>query len=302
LIPHFASVPEALSFHSQTHPADPWLFSVDGWHWRWRSFRAVDFWVRAWSASLADLSPGSEVWYPSHVGPAAVVADLAIQAAGLVAVPSPEAPLDAACFVPSSDDPHRRWTLRQPGLEDVPLDIPDARASSLGTAVLNDDRAHLGGAVTSGPSSRRRWTAGELKTLAFGIPAPAPKGVVVTSISADHALGRAVLSWATVHGASLVLEPDPPALVSTALWARPTLFVGTPEEIALLEAGIRKGDRRLRSRLRRTFSRRSTPSAERLRHLVVRGETLGPDRLEFWRERGVGVITEPEVLAPGPVV
>jgi hypothetical protein len=50
-----------------------------------------------------------------------------------------------------------------------------------------------------------------------------------------------LLSWSLLSGAALVLEPDHRALGATAVWARPTLFLGDDEDLRRLasEAGDR---------------------------------------------------------------
>lgn len=84
-----------------------------------------------------------------------------------------------------------------------------------------------------------------------------------------------MMAWATLSGAAVVLEPDPALRTATAAWVRPTVFHGTPGEIADLRARagkVRKG--RLPFR--------------RLRTVVVDGE-ISEEEADFWRGCGVGI-------------
>jgi hypothetical protein len=93
---------------------------------------------------------------------------------------------------------------------------------------------------------------------------------------------RAMLSWATVAGAAVVLEPNPALRAATAAWVRPTVFHGTPEEVAALRRWVeREKPGFLRRRPRLPF--------RRLRTLLVMGGPLPPQEEKFWRERGVRV-------------
>jgi hypothetical protein len=89
---------------------------------------------------------------------------------------------------------------------------------------------------------------------------------------------RALLSWATVAGAALILEPDPGSVVGTAVWARPTLFAGAAEEVARLRHAA---ERQSRGWLRR-FGRLRTL-------LVTEAGPLPAEDDVFWRERGVAM-------------
>lgn len=84
-----------------------------------------------------------------------------------------------------------------------------------------------------------------------------------------------MLSWATVTGAAVALEPEPGLRIATTAWVRPTVFHGTAEEIAALRAWVEKGRRR-----------RGLPFG-RLRTVLVAGEELGRKEAAFWSGRGV---------------
>jgi hypothetical protein len=86
---------------------------------------------------------------------------------------------------------------------------------------------------------------------------------------------RTMMAWATLSGAAVVLEPDPALRVATAAWVRPTVFHGTPGEIADLRARVGRG-------------RKGRLPFRRLRALVVVG-TLAEEDAAFWEERGAQV-------------
>jgi hypothetical protein len=86
---------------------------------------------------------------------------------------------------------------------------------------------------------------------------------------------RAMLSWATVTGAAVALEPSLGLRVATAAWVRPTVFHGTAEEIIALRAWVEKK------------KKRGLPFGRLRTVLVGGGEELGDDEAAFWREWGV---------------
>jgi hypothetical protein len=94
---------------------------------------------------------------------------------------------------------------------------------------------------------------------------------------------RAMLSWATLAGAAVVLEPNPALRVATAAWVRPTVFHGTAAELAALRSWVKKEKKGwLRRRPRLPF--------RRLRSVLVTGpESLRAEEEPFWAERGVRV-------------
>jgi hypothetical protein len=91
------------------------------------------------------------------------------------------------------------------------------------------------------------------------------------------------MAWATLSGAAAVLEPDPALRAATAAWVRPTVFHGTPGEIADLRARAgRAGKGRLPFR--------------RLRTVLVAGE-IPEEEAAWWRERGVRLEPSPLPLS-----
>jgi hypothetical protein len=103
----------------------------------------------------------------------------------------------------------------------------------------------------------------------------ATRDIVVLSGPLDDPAERAMLSWALMTGAAVVLEPNPVQRVATAAWIRPTVFHGTPEEIAALHQWVEKARQRW---------------WRRLRAVLVKGAQGLPDSEEaFWRQRGVEI-------------
>ncbi len=90
--------------------------------------------------------------------------------------------------------------------------------------------------------------------------------------------GRLFGAWALVSGAALVLEPNPERRPGAVLWARPTVFYGSGDELAAL---------RLRAAARRGVRRWG-----RLRTLFQDGQ---PDAADagFWAERGARLLRLP---------
>jgi hypothetical protein len=89
---------------------------------------------------------------------------------------------------------------------------------------------------------------------------------------------RQLLAWATWTGAALLLEADRSAGPASAVWARPTLFHGDPEDVAVLR---RAADRRHLFRPRLPFGRLHT--------ILVDGDLPAGDRA-FWEGRGVRLV------------
>src|SRR6185295_5492287 len=109
------------------------------------------------------------------------------------------------------------------------------------------------------------------------------RDIVVLSGPLEIPEERAMLSWATVAGAAVVLEPNPALRVATAAWVRPTVFHGTAAEVAALRTWVEKEKRGwLRRRPRLPF--------RRLRTVLLTGaEALPLEEEAFWADRGVRV-------------
>jgi hypothetical protein len=129
----------------------------------------------------------------------------------------------------------------------------------------------------------------QLARMPDAAPARKARGIVVLCGPFDDPAEGALLAWATLCGAAVVLEPTPALRVPTALWARPTVFLGSPEEIAALRHRVARESSRRRFAL--WGRRRRALPLRRLRALLVRGAAgLPEDDAAFWRGRGVAVL------------
>ena len=132
-------------------------------------------------------------------------------------------------------------------------------------------------------------TAAELADAADRISRLLPPGdrreILVLGGGLEEPATRALLSWATVAGAALLLEQEAVNVLGTAVWARPTVFAGTVDETTRLR---RAAERYEQGRLRRL--RRPGPPFGRLHSvLVTEPGPLPQEDADFWRRRGVTV-------------
>lgn len=212
--------------------------------------------MSAWAERLAGLPAGSQVSFSYTALPEAVILDLAIQAAGLASVP-------VSGSVPKG------WGER---FEiDPPSPVPLFHRSP-GEGAMPDLAA-----------------IAERVQAEIGPPRKGSREIVVLSGPLSQPEERAMLSWATVAGAAVVLEPNPALRVATAAWVRPTVFHGTVEEIAALRGWVEKEGKGW-------FRRRRLPF-RRLRRVLVVGTGALADEA-FWNERGVGIITMARIPPP----
>jgi len=236
-----------------------------GWDWAWRSWGELARCMDAWAEPLSRLPPGTRASFLYRSLPESVILDLAIQAAGLVSVP-------AAAHEKSRGE--GAW-IEIEGLE--------VRISPPGS--LSDrpwEEREVGGAVVISRGQPVEWTAAELvaagERLGEEIGPGEGREIVVLGGPLDDPVERTMLAWATLAGAAVVLEPNPELRAATAAWARPTVFHGTPGEIAALRVWVEKerGKRLPFRRLRTVLV--SSGAAE-----------LAEEDAAFWRGRGVRV-------------
>lgn len=148
-----------------------------------------------------------------------------------------------------------------------------------------------------GPGGRPTvLTASDLARAAEAISRELPeergteREILVLGGSLEEPATRAVLSWATVEGAALLLEHDPGSVLGSAVWARPTLFAGAAEEIAgLRRAAERQGEGRLHRLRPRRRRPRGLPFGRLRTILSADSGPLAPEDEFFWRDRGVQV-------------
>ena len=284
-------LPAALFLHAGSSPEEPWLFQPEGWDWRWHSWREIAREVRARAEGLAAHPRGSRVAFPYAARPEAIVLDLAIQAAGLVAAPTSAPPPEPSPPQPSSPAPS---LPPSPGEEGEKQEEVDLKAPSL--PVRGEGRGRErggwgseggGGAVVIRNGQPVELSAADLIALAGRIQEliePIGKrDIVVLGGPLEDPDERAMLSWATLAGAAVVLEPNPALRLATAAWARPTIFHGTADELTALRQWVEKEKSRwLRRSPRLPF--------RRLRTVLVTGpEALGQEEKEFWEGRWVRV-------------
>jgi hypothetical protein len=236
-------------------PEEPWLFRAEGWDWIWHPWRELAGWMERWREALSALPPGSRAAFRYDARPESVILDLAIQAAGLVSAPNGE-----------RED---SWWIER---RDLDIEI------SPGPHHPPDNAA---GAVVRIEGRSVDWTTAEIvaagERLHGLIGETGKREIVVLSGSLEDPLERTMMAWATLSGAAVVLEPTPALRAATAAWVRPTVFHGTPEEVADLRARVGKG-------------RKGRLPFRRLRTVLVAGEISG-EEAGFWKERGVGVVS-----------
>lgn len=241
-----SSLPAALFRRAASDPEGPWLFRSEGWDWPWQPWGEVARRVSFWAERLSSLPPGTRVAFADQTRPEAVVLDLAVQAAGLVSVPARDERDLEECRVwadleTDSGAPAGLERLRLP-------------ASGEGTGLVLARTA--GGAVVRREGRPVELSQPDLIALADRLqeqipPPPKPvREILVAGRSLADFEDRAVLAWATVTGAAVLLPPTPESRAATAAWARVTVFHGTEAEIAALRAAMETGSGRRFSRLR----------------------------------------------------
>jgi hypothetical protein len=293
----WAGIAGAFAEHARLRPEEPWLFVQRGWDWRWTSFGELAGRVAATVEALRDVGPGRRVGYSGRLSPSLVAADLALQAAALVAVPvaaelseaarreaarmrgceawlelddgaGAEAPAGLACRVeglsPSEGQPAAP-RCAEPGL-------PEGSAPSL----------RRGGVLIARAARSAEVSSGEMESAASALAGSIGPGrereITVLARCLAEPLARLQLAWATLASAAVVLEPDPPAFVATAAWARATVLAGTPEDLALAWERAAVGQGR-----RSPFGRLHT-------WLVAEPEAVPESIATPWQHRGVRIL------------
>jgi hypothetical protein len=242
-------ITQALFDHADRTPEDPWLFRRMGWDWRWISFRAAAAEVRARMAdSGSDVilrrGTSGRIWEEERS-----------------ARPDPSArnsPQDDFASSVLSD-----LALQAVG-QPVTVQNPDGESVTLSSDDLAQAAAAISRALPEMPAKRRE--------------------ILVLGGALDEPATRAMLSWATVAGAALLLEHDAGSVLGSAVWARPTLFAGTVEQIA----GLRRAAERQEEGIFRRLRRPGRPFG-RLHTVFATDLALPATEESFWRDRGVCV-------------
>ncbi len=271
----------ALNEKARTDPDEPCLFYRPALDWHWCSWAELSAAVRGLVDRLGAQAAGSRIAFADRATPAAVAADLAIQAAGLVAVAETRAGELGGCAARLDDpDLFRRPPLR--GGRTRPAPAIAERASG-GVEI-----------VLAGGPKRLEVTelAGVARAAFRPLPPPSDRDVLVFCASFADGTGRLLLTWAQVSGASVVLEPEPEAWLATSTWVRPTLLAGTAPEILRFHAALGA------SPLRRRWWRRGLGAPiDRLRAVVVLGaQALPAAEIAFWQGLDVQVLALDEKI------
>lgn len=237
------SLPAALFERAALDPEEPWLFRSEGWDWPWQPWGDAARRVSFWAERLSGLPPRTRVAFADQPRPETVILDLAIQAAGLVSVPARREGDLEGCQV---------WADLSPD-SGAPAGLERLRLPAFGEGTgLVPDRAP-GSVIARREGHAVELSQEDLLALADRIQAqipPPPKplrDVLVAGRSLADIEDRAVLAWATVTGAAVLLPPTPESRVATAAWARVTVFHGTEEEIAALRTAMGRRFGRLRA-------------------------------------------------------
>jgi hypothetical protein len=261
-VPAIPSPYSALLRHAKLASEEPWLFRSEGLDWRWTTWGDLARQATAWASHLAGHPPASRFAFPYRPGPESIALDLGIQGAGLFSAPE---------TTPSSPS--------SPG-------GPGGRLGEEGRGDEGLGWGNTGGSVVQIEGTPVEVHAEEIMGMADRVQAEvAPprrvgeREIVVLGGALETLEERAMLSWATVTGAAVALEPSPGLRVATAAWVRPTVFHGSAEETAVLRAWMKKKMRGL------PFGR--------LRTLLVTGGELGEEEAAFWRAFGVRVSRVP---------
>jgi acyl-CoA synthetase (AMP-forming)/AMP-acid ligase II len=252
-----SNLPAALFHHAAAGREEPWLFRAEGWDWRWHSWGEVAGWVSAWAERLSGLPAGSRAAFSYAPHPRDVALDLALQAAGLVPVPV-SVPMNGG-----REGCGARFWVEIAGEE-----LRVTELSPAGSAALETPPDLIG-------------LAERVQAEIRGALRKSTREIVVLGGPLERAEERAMLSWAAVAGAAVVLEPDPALRVATAAWVRPTVFHGTAAELARLRTWVEKEARGL--------WRRGPGLPFRRLGTVLATEEMPEAEKGFWEGRGVWV-------------
>lgn len=292
-LPMFSPEPLLLSHrlarHLGSRGLEPFLFIQEGWDWRWLSFAQVAEAVVTAARELSRLPAGVAVGFLDRLRTDDVILDLALQMAGLVSVPAPDAETARSRGA-------RRWIDREGGagsLERVEWKVPAPEWGAFGgggTVTFEQLGAceRAGGAVVVETDdglatwSTADWAScGEEAARVLGPASLDPSGRDITVLAGRLSAPPvcAQLGWALASGAAVLLEGDAEAALETALWARPTVLAGSAADLA-----------RLAERPEAARTGRRAPLA-RLRACWVSDVSKLPAGLtESWERRGVRVL------------
>lgn len=231
--------------------------------------------VSGWAAPLARYPAGTRASYLAAPHPQSVLLDLALQAAGLIAVPLSGGPREP--------EPRPRVEI-----EGESLVLPSLEEAGVSAAALPDpERLGSGGAVL-GDIGETLLSQGDLLAAAERLGRAIPteererRDVVVLARTPESPAERDLLSWVTLTGAAVLFEPDPALLVPTAVWARVTVFAGTVADLVQLRTAAEEDESGFR-----VFGRRRRRPFGRLRAVLSTDGEMAVEGEAFWKERRV---------------
>jgi hypothetical protein len=299
-------LPGALRRQAAADPESPFLFWPDGWNWRWWSWRETAELAARWAAPLAGLPPACRVGFADAAYPGAIALDLAVQSAGLTPVPLVLGRGGGASA--GHGQQGREVQGAEPALAAAEragclawLEVVGGEARMTRLAAPAEGAAPAAGdpeiLVAGDAGSWRRLSQSELLTAAAEVERAIAsrsgrradsqeREILVAGWPLQEWAGRLLAAWAVAAGAALVLEADPALRLGAVLWARPTVFHGTAEELAVLRLRVEA------ARWPRRRPRRQVPPLGRLRTLFQHGAPAADDAA-FWQERGARLLRLP---------
>lgn len=313
-MPDLPSSPAALRRRAAADPESPFLFWPEGWNWRWWSWRQVAEQMDRWKEPLTALPPGALVGFEGCAYPDAIPLDLAVQEAGMTAVPLAGGQAGHA-GEPGVDASQEAAAVGCDAWADLAVGEPRVRqlrhlgsprwASSSGGSGAGETSGETGGVMVAevgGPGSRwlsevdlataaARLESGIAATdRAFRRSDAARRPILVAGKPLGEWPARLLTAWAILAGAALVLQSEPALRLGTLRWARPTVFHGGAAEIAALRRQLEES---CQPRGWRWWHRRAPrPAFGRLRVLLQSAEPAAND-LAFWREQGARLLRLP---------
>lgn len=228
------SLPAVLAARAAASPDEPWLFFRDRWDWQWRSWSQVADQVARAAAALRRAGTriaGPRIGFDARLDPDAVAVELAVHAAGLIAVP----------IFGAENATWDGWA--EVGEDAAPRDDAPARIQ-LPAVRSRLDRWTPETVVSSGAADAALWRSAA--RFAERLPALQGRPIVLASARVDRAVRRTLRAWILKTAAAWVLEPEPEWFVPAALWTRPTLVLAPAEELGILALTMASGKQRRR--------------------------------------------------------
>lgn len=264
---------EAVQRRGGSEPHDPWLFWPRGLDWSFLTWGQA---ARRLDALGTDLTAASgwQVAFPWSGRGEDWLFDLGLHLAGAVAVPVTATA--GACLVGAARA-RRAAVICEVGR---PCFARSVRRRSLD-----------GGWLICGRGGIERWDDARVTDgvdrLARGLgPATAGRDIALLHGGPEEGAVRTVLSWSTLHGAAVVLEPNRDGLLETFRWARPTVLLASAATVAELQ-------RRIEATWRERFGGwRRRRICGRLRALVLTDEgAVATVERQLWNATGVHVVS-----------